>query len=265
MLVRRRSVRLSATVQRRTVEWAVPGTLVQLVEARGCRFDTRDLGPPQRIGGDEAVLTVPLSGVCITGPDRSIEATPRTVALSRHRVWDERWEGRDPTFLTIVFAPDRSMAVDVVEVGPRLTGLAHRLASAMREGSVEREPLEQVLAALQAEGLPVPSVPRQHPPRQALRLQRALDEWLARLHEQPQWSDLEQELGLTERQLRRWWKQQSAWLSGTSLRQRLNQVRCVYAASLLTAPGTSSSEVAAALGYRSARALNTALRRRRAR
>ena len=38
------------------MEWAVPGTLVQLVEARGCRFDTRDLGPPQPTGGDNAFV-----------------------------------------------------------------------------------------------------------------------------------------------------------------------------------------------------------------
>lgn len=248
------------------MEWAVPGTLVQLVEARGCRFDTRDLGPPQPTGGDNAfVITLPLSGVCTTGPNRSFEVTPGSVALSRDRVWDERWDGRDPTFLAIVFTPVGSTAVDLVRVGPRLTELARRLSTAMRDGPVQREPLEQVLTALQAEGLPVPGVPAQAPPRQALLLQDALDGWLARLDERPQWSDLEQELGLTERQLRRWWKQQSTWLSGTSLRERLNHVRCVYAASLLTAPSTSASEVAAALGYRSARALHTALRRRRLR
>lgn len=166
--------------------------------------------------------------------------------------WDERFGAAPPTG-SLRLERQRS----------RLVAFADRLESAEPAHTLVPE-FKGLLDALRSEGLPLNEVSvealAEVPPMVAL-VSEQLNLVFTGLPQRPTWVDLQETL--SERHLRRLITAHREWfgLPGDSLRTALNAYRLQSAVSLLSVEGSKLEHIARSLGYRSDRALITALKR----
>ncbi len=166
--------------------------------------------------------------------------------------WDERFGAAPPTG-SLRLERQRS----------RLVAFADRLESHDPPEALVAD-FKGVLDALRSDGLPLREVNvealAEVPPTVAL-VAAQLNLVFTGLPQRPTWVDLQ--ATLSERHLRRLITAHREWfgLPGDSLRTALNAFRLQSAVSLLSVEGSKLEHIARSLGYRSDRALITALKR----
>ena len=181
-------------------------------------------------------------------------------------VFDERWEGE----------PFRAVCVDWASgsEGPRgskaLSGRSVEVLEGLTFSADEAEHEEQALAVLEV--LEREGIGRVDGAQAGMRvdpaLQRIADAYgkaMSSLDSQPMWCDFTDEVGLSERQLRRQLKEVLSWFPAVyderSFRAALNATRMRRAVALMTAKGATVKRVAEVLGYGSAVAFTNACQR----
>ncbi len=263
-----REARLADDTARRFYCLREPGYRVYAMELDGLTYDASVLGNAKGTAGFLHELTVCLDGEWI---DRRLgtRSLHSGDVLQAHRspTLTDRWEPglRLLTFEWEDLTGSASAAtVDVGRVAPRTVErcwtFVQRLAHEEDAGPLERE-LVDLTAALRAEGYAVPS-PRLLPtPSRVREIAAFLNRALSGLHAMPTLVDFT--AARSERQLRRDFEQLTSWLGliEGSWRTTLHTVRLQYASALVTARQARVADVAAALGYRSDRALIQAMQR----
>lgn len=177
--------------------------------------------------------------------------------------WNERWEGE----------PFRAICVD----WERSEQIPRRVASISEESLSKLEALRlsraqdthpsvvcEIWEMLEEEGFE--RFDRRHASMRASpELQRIADAFgkaMSQLHTQPQWCDFTDELGMSERHLRRHLSEVLSWFpfltDEVSFRAVLNRTRMHRAVTLMTAKGATVAKVAALLGYSSSVAFSNA-------
>jgi AraC-like DNA-binding protein len=239
-----------------------PDLQLQVIHQRGCRFSSDAFREGNdRVQGRAVTLTICLRGhyrcESVLGLTR-LEAGQAAVELRDD--WNEEWDGEEQLLCTLVW-PGPATPMDPTT----LTDVDRRawtaLVRGVLDGSWSREKILCALTVLvERLGVEMPSVPGL-PDGRTIAIRRALNRVMTHLHIAPQWQDIEEELGLSERQLRRSLKADAGYLTGgLGLRAYLSQGRLVTGWRLKTAK-LGTAEIARALGYRSGRALQTAFRR----
>lgn len=261
VLLSERGVRLSADTRVRSVTLKRPGLRVQLVDAAGYETDTRAVQAAlPELSVPRHTFTAVLKG---RYESDDVGGDSGCATLETRDAWRERWVGPHQRFVVVTWdgAGESTGGVERLGAVAHATWreLAQRLERATQStaNAVARDALD----AVRASGLQLPDIPFDPVPDSVERAARALNYVFTHLHETPQWIDIEQHSGVSERQLRRVIRANPGWLPEVGWRRALLAHRLQLATSLLRSPATSAREVARALGYRSDVALHTALRR----
>ncbi|MEM6957154.1 MAG: AraC family transcriptional regulator [Myxococcota bacterium] len=258
-----RKVTLGAGQSRASRTLRAPGFAVQLLEVEGFNTDTRFVHDAFVRDVPENTLTVVLAGEYESSASGSA-VHAGSLAFERRDQWLEQWTGRRQRFLMAVWnGGDAPSGRETL--GPNALRwwrlLAEQIELAQPEDAARIGAV--LLSRLSALGLQPPAMPTSMAPPEVQRVAGALSHVFSHLHESPGWIDLEARTGLGERQLRRILRNSPDWLP-SSLRRELLIYRLSAASTLLDGSNTAVDEVARALGYRSDRALHTAIRRARA-
>ncbi len=253
-----RRVALSPNVYRSSRALRAPGLEVQVVDCAGCVTDTSRL--------DEAMGAVDLKGrtltVVLEGTYESDDqrAGPGAMVVERRHRWRERWTGKRQRFVTLMWEDG-----PVFAGGERLSAVAMdrwaQVADAIQGASAQSaDRVATAALRLASEAGVSLSLPEAPIPREVHRVQSGLNAMFTQLHESPQAIDLERHTGLSARHLRRIFRSHPTLLP-QSLRRSLHFLRLISADTLMRSTDRSIAEIARALGYRSDRALHTAIRR----
>lgn len=258
VLLTDRRVALGSDLYRWTRRLRAPGLEVQLIECQGNTTDTAR--HDEVMGASELgsrTLTVVLEGAYESD---DVGAGEGYALLERRHRWRERWSGRKQRFVTIMWE-DGPVSSGRERLGPAALaawrGIADGVAGATEDTADDAA--HAALALTRASGIAVAD-PVGVIPAEVLRVQRGLNVLFTALHESPQAVDLESLTGLSARHLRRILRSHPKLLP-SSLRRALHFARLGAADSLMRSTDRSVREIALALGYRSDRALHTALRR----
>lgn len=251
----------------------VPGLRAYAVESRGLTLESRALGPTTHgylVEGRQsrAQVTIVREGELLyRRGGRSYTLGPGDVALDPEIHYDERWMGGRFCVLMLDYDARWGEAPRSFELG-RLSavdrGRMQAMAAALESG-VGGSPLDGLLELYRGLGVGLARGRRWEPEPALQELAGALGPWMSRLDGQPMWCDFERATQSPERTLRR-------RLGGLlelvgvaepyqGLRPLLKVHRLMTAALLMSAANTSVAEVAAAVGYGSARAYCNAARR----
>lgn len=246
------------------------GFRIYVVETRGVVFDTDVqrllLGAqPSRAGQ----LAIVLDG----------EYVFRKFALQTLRVgdvvvapldgWDERWDGGDFRLLVIDWEATHGAQVATASTArldreklAALTAFADAMQTPGSEGACELA-LADVVDTARALGAPLcerAAWPVVETPQAVARVHAALSKVLTRSGSTPRWVDIETEIGVTERTLRRWVDAHPQWFGWyPSFRQTTLYWRLSSAAMFVTADRSRLEDIARLTGYGSSRALIHAL------
>lgn len=247
--------------QRWTHQLRAPGLSIQLVDNVDVEVETEPLfdALPGVFDWSHSV-TVVLDGTYesahagVIGADR--------VCHEHRNEWLEAWRGPRQRFVVVRWDGDVNGSVSSGDerLGTAAKAAWEAIADDLAIGAPDvAATIERVRRAMAPLGIepPWPTTPV---PSAVLRIEGALDYLRTHLHEAPQWMDVEARIGLGARQLRRALAAHRDWLPSGGLRQTLSFDRLLHA-HILLANGESGARVARALGYRSDRAMYTALRR----
>lgn len=170
--------------------------------------------------------------------------------------FDERWEGEPFRALCLDWSDRQGWPPEVVALSPQ----ARAQLAALEPGDVDG-----VLALLEGLGWRPPVSWYVEPSPELQRIATVYGRVLSDLESQPMWCDFVDEIGMSERQLRRHLREMLGWfpvpMGEQSFRRMLASYRMRCGVALMSAPGASVASVARALGYGSAIAYTNACKR----
>lgn len=246
------------------------GLRVYVVETRGVVFDTNvqklSLGAQPTRAGQLAIV---LRGEYVFRRLGLTTLRQGDVVVAPLDGWDERWDGGDFRVLLIDWETNHGAPVEETrtsrldrEALAELTAFADALQTPGSEARCEAD-LGRVVDLARDLGAPLlerAAWPLIETPETVARVHAALSKILTQAGSTPRWVDVESEIGVTERTLRRWVDAHPAWFGWyPSFRQTMLYWRLSSAAMFVTAEGSRLEEVAKLTGYGSSRALIHAL------
>lgn len=258
--------RVAGTPMERTTDgWRALSLRAYVVSARGVPFDGR-ISPLCLLGAERehVYVTIPLDGEYVSLREPHARLVGVSEALVEHTIdWNERWE-RDMRALVVQWHPAAHgmPSAGLVHLSPRDLAHARELSEHICARS-EQDPwplLAAFLERLRALGIGMASpraIDLPAVPTDVVRVEHAMSELLMQLDRGPASVDLARMTGLSERHLRRVFRQHHAWLG--SFRERVRHARLPSAANWLAFSRLPTERIARSLGYGSGRALLRAL------
>jgi len=248
-----------------------PGIRFYVIESERMLVDTQLLGPALRglllVPPSIGHLTIPVTGSFVARREREVEIDARSALVDPALALDERWEGAHFRALCVdwdaAFGPPGRTTE--LRLSARESSDVANAARAIVDGTLSRETLQRLTQLLVSHAVldeGAWSRLREPAPPNAHVLARAVNKLFTRFDLHPDLGDLERELGVSPRHIRRTLTDLGPWsvLPGASMRAALRRYRTWLAPSLSTAEGATVEAVAQALGYRSPSALLLALR-----
>jgi AraC-like DNA-binding protein len=240
-----------------------PGFRAYVLRLEGMHYEALDRSSGRALASFANELTLVLRGAWVDRRHGEVTLGPNEAASGPASTRPDAW--RDGSLLvTLEWNEPRIERWSRFTLTPAATRAADAFVEAVsQQGERSRDvpSLQRLLAALRDDGHTLPELVAQPPPEEAQRAAHMLNTALTQLSNAPMWVDFTS--SRSERQWRRDLQRASEWvgLVGGSFRGTLNTIRLSFAVSLLTAPGATLKEIAAALGYRNDRTLLQALQR----
>lgn len=261
----RRELALGSRASRRYVAMASPLARAYVIESRGLVHDSCVAAPSVELAVPNRYnLAVVLAGrYLLRRGERWVELGPGDV-VHELAVGRERWLGNPFSLLVLEWVAQTDVPVwSLGRLGPSELALAKEARDALLAGSDDVSRVRQLARLIGLSDMNDQLELDERAPR-AASLQPAalaLSHAMSNLDGAPAWTDLERDLGRSERQGRRLLQPALSILTGRDIpfRSYLRMTKLALAAELLTVEGIAIGEVARRVGYGSSRAFGKAL------